>query len=320
MKYLDLFSGIGAASLGIHDVFPDAECMGFSEVCPHAIKAYTRRFPNAPALGDICAITDIPEVDLIVAGFPCKQLSTLCPHLSRIGLEGKDSGLIHQLVRIIKLGFEKNPGMHIVVENNVSMGRLYLRQVIELLESVVPKRLFVKKLNASDISMQKRNRYFFSTFEIGDLTRTKPTWDSILEPIEYPFELWRDETIIGMNKIVKQASCVSTVFVRKDADGDWLLESKPGENPSHWCYIYHHHDTAKTRAETVCGQWRSRMIVDRRSGKLKIRKLTSRELHRLFSFPETHLEGFSHTRTTTLLGNSMHVGVMRHVFKHLPVA
>ena len=32
MKYLSLFSGIGGFELGINDVFPDAQCVGYSEI------------------------------------------------------------------------------------------------------------------------------------------------------------------------------------------------------------------------------------------------------------------------------------------------
>jgi len=53
MKYLSLFSGIGGFEIGISNVYPDAICVGFSEVDKHAIQVYTHHFPEHENLGDI---------------------------------------------------------------------------------------------------------------------------------------------------------------------------------------------------------------------------------------------------------------------------
>lgn len=79
MKYLSLFSGIGGFEQGIHTVFPDtAECLGFSEVDKNCISIYKHHFPDHENLGDICEIDFKPfygQVDLVVGGSPCKDLS-----------------------------------------------------------------------------------------------------------------------------------------------------------------------------------------------------------------------------------------------------
>jgi site-specific DNA-cytosine methylase len=46
MKYLSLFTGIGGFEVALHRVFPNAECIGYSEVKPHAIKVYEHHFPG----------------------------------------------------------------------------------------------------------------------------------------------------------------------------------------------------------------------------------------------------------------------------------
>jgi site-specific DNA-cytosine methylase len=39
-----LFSGIGGFELAIHSVFPNAECVGYSEIDKYAIKTYRKHF------------------------------------------------------------------------------------------------------------------------------------------------------------------------------------------------------------------------------------------------------------------------------------
>jgi DNA (cytosine-5)-methyltransferase 1 len=77
MKYLSLFSGIGGFELAIQSVFPNAECIGFSEIDKYAIQTYRKHYPDHPALGSITDINPLtlPDFDLIVGGFPCQDLS-----------------------------------------------------------------------------------------------------------------------------------------------------------------------------------------------------------------------------------------------------
>ena len=56
VKYLSLFSGVGGFELAIHSVFPDAVCIGYSEVDSNAIKTYQKHFPEHVNLGDITKI------------------------------------------------------------------------------------------------------------------------------------------------------------------------------------------------------------------------------------------------------------------------
>ena len=72
LKYLSLFSGIGGFELGIRKVFPNTECVGFSEIDPHAIKVYKHHFPNHRELGDVRKVNAKPfrgRIDFIVGGF-----------------------------------------------------------------------------------------------------------------------------------------------------------------------------------------------------------------------------------------------------------
>ena len=94
-----LFSGSGAFELGgllagIRPVFA-------SEVEPFPIRVTTKRLPFVKHYGDVNSIRgdEVEPVDIITFGSPCQNLSIAG---KRAGLDGKQSSLFFQAIRIIK--------------------------------------------------------------------------------------------------------------------------------------------------------------------------------------------------------------------------
>lgn len=56
MKYISLFSGIGGFEIGIESIFPNAECLGYSEIDTSAMKIYQHYFPDHTPLGNVSEI------------------------------------------------------------------------------------------------------------------------------------------------------------------------------------------------------------------------------------------------------------------------
>lgn len=81
LRFIDLFAGMGGFRLGFeqacHAQGITPHCVFTSEIKPHAIKVYTDNFPNSPIQGDITQIAadDIPDFEVMLAGFPCQAFS-----------------------------------------------------------------------------------------------------------------------------------------------------------------------------------------------------------------------------------------------------
>ncbi len=112
MKYLSVFSGIGGFEAAIHQVIPDAECVGFSEINQSAIAIYNNNFKGHKNYGDATRINakELPNFDLLVGGFPCQAFSIAG---KRAGFGDTRGTLFFEIARIIE---EKQPRF-LVLEN-----------------------------------------------------------------------------------------------------------------------------------------------------------------------------------------------------------
>ena len=76
-RYIDLFAGMGGIRLGLEQALKEkdmqGECVLTSEIKPHALKVYKDNFGEDNIVGDITKVEgkDIPDFDMLLAGFPC---------------------------------------------------------------------------------------------------------------------------------------------------------------------------------------------------------------------------------------------------------
>ena len=100
LRLLDLFSGIGAFSLGL-ERSGLCRTVGFVEIEPHAQAVLRRHWPDVPIHDDILTREfHEGEADVICGGFPCTDLSVAG---RRTGLAGANSGLYRELVRAVRV-------------------------------------------------------------------------------------------------------------------------------------------------------------------------------------------------------------------------
>ena len=156
-KFIDLFSGIGGFHQGAS--WAGGKCVLASDIDKIANQTYKENY-GIDVQGDIYNIkgTDIPDFDLLCAGFPCQAFSQAG---KRRGLEDERGILIFQVIRILR---EKKPKCFIL-ENvkgllSVQNGEVF-QMILEELDKVGYK-VYSQVLEAKDYGApQLRKRLFF---------------------------------------------------------------------------------------------------------------------------------------------------------------
>lgn len=159
-NFIDLFAGIGGMRIPFDDL--GGTCVFSSEWDKHAQQTYTRNFGEMPA-GDITQInaSDIPDHDMLLAGFPCQPFSIIG---DKQGFADTRGTLFFDIARILK---RKQPTAFLL-ENVKQLlthdkGRTFA--VIEERLSQLGYTTYHKVLNALDFGLpQKRERIFIVGF------------------------------------------------------------------------------------------------------------------------------------------------------------
>lgn len=103
IRIIDLFAGIGGIRLGFRQAARrlghTTKCVFSSEIDRYARKTYAANFGEEPA-GDITRIMaeDIPDFDVLCAGFPCQAFSVAG---RRLGFEDTRGTLFFEIARLL---------------------------------------------------------------------------------------------------------------------------------------------------------------------------------------------------------------------------
>lgn len=197
------------------------------------------------------------------------------------------------------------------------MDQKHLRDILRRIHRVVPRKIYVTKLDAGLFGMQHRERYFFTTFPV-DVPKAKPgvTWNSVLDPIGTRFEVISDQALRVYNMLIKKSRSNGTTLRAVRTGKTWKFIRVKSPYKSRWEFASQWHCTLKSRARTITRSNRSLLILEYRKG-LVIRWLTVHELERLFGFPKGYVGKMSKSRALDLLGNSIDVNCSRHVVKFI---
>ncbi|MFH1683618.1 MAG: DNA (cytosine-5-)-methyltransferase [Candidatus Margulisiibacteriota bacterium] len=304
-KFIDLFAGIGGMHLAFEAV--GGECVFSSEWDSYAQQTYEANFGEKPA-GDITKIPskDIPNHDVLVAGFPCqpfsiagvsKKNSLNRPH----GFLDKTQGtLFFDVARIIR---DKKPQAFLLenVKNLKSHdGGNTFRIIKSTLEKDLGYYIWDEVIDAKYFVPQHRERVFIVGFK-----------DPV--PFEFP-EIARD---------VRQKL---RDILEKKANQKYTLSNKL------WTYLQNYarkHKAAgngfgfgladrKGITRTLSARYYkdgSEILIPQRNK--SPRRLTPRECARLMGFPDDFKIVVSDTRAYKQFGNAVVVPVVESIAREM---
>jgi DNA-cytosine methyltransferase len=343
MKYISLFTGIGGFEVAIENVFPDAECIGYSEVKPDAIKVYEDHFPNHKNFGDISELKEhtirnlVKEkgCDIIFGGFPCTNLSSLAGiQGDNSGLEGKKSSLFYDMIRVIKIvNDELNTKVHVIFENNYSMSNKNKQLILDLIKEEYPE-VYMTVLNGSEFGVQSRKRIFWTDFPVNkDDIVCEQTWDDVLDHVGKNPNI-SDNYLNCLNKHIPTKIKNKSVLqvVKENNEYKFKIIEIDDVYKSRWQMSFHSdtgtvseipysYPSGKCRPITA-SFGNHNVLVDRRNklhGKFDLRMFSFEEMEKLFGFSEgyTKLITNSKQKRKDLLGNTVIVNMVSYVFCQL---
>lgn len=238
VRYVDLFAGLGGFRVAINRVTENnnkikGECVFSSEIKESAIETYKENFDEKPS-GDIRDIEndEIPDFDLLFAGFPCQAFSTAG---NRDGFADTRGTLFFEIERILEhkqpdsFILENVPGLvtHDRQDKSNEIGRT-LRTIIGKLRNMDYKVSWSVK-NATDFGIpQSRERIFIvgskeKKLELDNLERSNsnPVLSDILE------------SGIDDKMNSEQADILLEKFDIEELHGKSIKDTRGGENNIH---------------------------------------------------------------------------------------
>lgn len=299
---VDLFSGIGGTRLGFHQTGRVASIFS-SEINKYSIETYKANFNSVPK-GDITKIQvdDIPDFDILVAGFPCQAFSQAG---KKLGFEDTRGTLFFEIARILE---GKRPKAFLLenVRNLIKHNDGKTFNVIMDTLRKLDYEVYYSLLKAKDFGVpQNRERIYivgfdktqvnnFKDFTFPTPPRIKTRVKDILEDCvddKYTIsdKLWvgfqnrkaRNNKAgkgFGFSLVNEEDSYTNTLLARYYKDGKEILISQEGKNP---------------------------------------RRLTPRECARLQGFPDEFIIPVSDTQAYQGFGNSVVVPVIHAIAEEM---
>lgn len=318
-RSIDLFAGIGGIRLGFEEAFGDEIKTVFaSEWDEKAVETYKANFnDDFDIVGDITKIkeSDIPDHDILLAGFPCQAFSLAG---KKNGFEDSRGTLFFDVARIAKYHKPKV----IFCENvknllNHDRGKTF-RVIHGVLEDL-GYEVFYKILNSKNFGVpQNRERIYIVAFRKD------------IAPKNFFFPEKTDDT--KTIKDILEENEVSPKYYLSSVYLDSLRRHKARHASKGNGFGYEIRDTDSIAGAIVCGgMGRERnLIVDERltdfnpvtniKGEINrefIRKMTPREWARLQGFPDNYNLTVADTHLYKQFGNSVTIPVIREIAKYI---
>lgn len=296
IKIVDLFAGIGGIRLGFEQAFEEVHCVFTSEIDKFAVQTYQANFDNEIVHGDITKIAtkDIPQHDILLAGFPCQPFSqaglkkgfndtrgTLFFDIERILLEKKPKAFLLENVKQLK-GHDGGRTLETILEHLKLAGYEIHCQVLKARDFGVPQnreRIYI-------VGFLKHGLPFKFPQPLQIRTRVSDILEkNVAEKYTISDKLWEGHQRrkvenklkgkgFGFGLFDENSEYTNTISARYYKDGSEILIAQADKNP---------------------------------------RKLSPREASRLQGFPKNYQIVVSDVQAYKQFGNSVSVPVIKAI-------
>lgn len=314
IKVASLFCGCGGMDLGLIGGFSyldkDYKTTPFDIVYAidndsYCTQIYNANFQHKCKVEDVrnINISDIPDFDLLIGGFPCQSFSISAQNPPRLGYKDERGMLFFEMVKILK---ERQPRFFIA-ENvkgllSANKGKAFPMIINEFRS--VGYEVTYKLLNASDYGVpQKRERVIIVGFR-----------DNIdYKHFRFPKHIKESERKILKDVIMQEADNDENLFFSQRAVSG-MLAVREKMNKGRVMSLYEPCNTISAHlAKVSLNSTDPVYMVDGR-----YRRFSTREAARIQSFPDTfQLDSVSQGRQYKAIGNAVPPVMMWHISKSL---
>ncbi len=290
MNVLSLFNGCGMLRPALEKANIKVDNYYSSEIDKFANEIANKNYPDTKQLGNINDWQDwqLPQIDLLTAGFPCQDLSCAGKGL---GLNGERSSLLFQALEIR----DKLKPKYFLFENVASMGKKWRDEISELIgvEAV--------KLNSKYFGCQNRDRLFWTNIPNAQIVENNQINND-------PQKKFSDILLDGVTDREK-AKCLVASLSGCCSTPNQLrryLAGKMGQ------IIFT--DLTQAELDNLFAKY-GKKWSDELINNTKIRKLYPIECERLMNLPDNYTEGVSNTQRYKMLGNGWDVAVIAELLR-----
>lgn len=297
IKFIDLFCGAGGFRIAMDEACREngliPECVFSSDIDPFCQDSYEANFGHRPA-GDIKQIheKDIPDHDILFAGFPCQPFSILGQMQGFNDIRGT---LFFDIARIIK---HKRPKAFVLENVKQLVGHDKGRTLKTIIKTLQELGYYVQYavLNALDYGLpQKRERVII----VG---HQEPILFSFPAPIR-PFK--------PLSEILEEK------VDKKYYASDYIVAKRKAKHKSAYKLSIWH----ENKAGNICSYPYSCALRAGASYNYLLvngeRRLTPREMFRLQGFPDSYKIVVNDTQARKQAGNAVPVNVVKAVILKL---
>lgn len=335
-KFIDLFAGIGGIRLPFQEL--GGKCVFTSEWDKFSKKTYAANFGELPS-GDITKIlsSDIPNHDILLAGFPCQAFSqaglkkgfldtrgTLFFEIQRILARKRPKAFLLENVKQLK-GHDKGKTLETILSilrgeggYDIPIDASISYEARESLETKLNYAVDYGVLKATNFGVpQNRERIYIIGFDRDQFTDMD--LDAVLSKIFEDLSSKRCKTQLG--EILEENSIIDDKYTISDR----LLAGHERRKKEHKRkgngFGYSLFDANSQYCNTISARYYkdgSEILIDQSHLGKNPRKLTPRECARIQGFPEKFIvNAVSDNQIYKQFGNSVCVPVIRAIATHI---